>query len=158
MPSGDPLNEEKNRQHLVVMRHGIRQDEVDRDWTTTADRPWDPPLSLEGLQMVLKIVRSFVPLIVHMSAFDPNSTFAYVQDNKAAEKLQLLNVTRVVTSPFLRCYQTAVAMLRCLGLPESALELDWSVCEVRGAFCFRWPDLNEVGLWLPPVMRVGFVD
>ncbi len=41
-----------DRQCLVVMRHGLRQDEVQSDWASTSLQPWDPPLSAGGFEMV----------------------------------------------------------------------------------------------------------
>lgn len=40
--------EKPQRQVLLVMRHGLRQDEVDPSWVQSAERPWDPPLAEEG--------------------------------------------------------------------------------------------------------------
>ena len=39
-------------QKLVVLRHGLRLDEVDCDWTSGASRPWDPPLAPDGIGLV----------------------------------------------------------------------------------------------------------
>ena len=40
------------QQHLLVMRHGLRQDEVDPNFTRRSSRPWDPPLSTRGRNQV----------------------------------------------------------------------------------------------------------
>ena len=42
----------KKRQYLMVLRHGLREDEVDGHWVDIADRPWDPPLAEQGLEDV----------------------------------------------------------------------------------------------------------
>ena len=40
------------RQTLVVVRHGKRLDEVEAQWRSSAERPWDPPLWTEGAAQV----------------------------------------------------------------------------------------------------------
>ena len=41
---------ERPKQILITMRHGQRLDDIEPDWRLTTDRPWDPPLSPEGLR------------------------------------------------------------------------------------------------------------
>ena len=41
---------ERPQQYLITMRHGQRLDDIEPDWRLTTDRPWDPPLSPEGLR------------------------------------------------------------------------------------------------------------
>jgi len=36
-------------QHVVVVRHGERVDHVDSEWTSTASRPYDAPLTDKGV-------------------------------------------------------------------------------------------------------------
>lgn len=77
---------------VIVARHGERLDYVKRDagenWVTTSERPWDPPLSLHGLEQGGKLGR-------HLA-------------QKLGE-LGLPQVSAVYSSPFLRCRQTAAA-------------------------------------------------
>ena len=40
-------------QELVVLRHGLRFDEVEATWAAQAERPWDPPLAPEAIAQVL---------------------------------------------------------------------------------------------------------
>lgn len=40
----------RSQQVLITMRHGQRLDDIEPDWRHTTDRPWDPPLSPEGLR------------------------------------------------------------------------------------------------------------
>lgn len=53
------------------------------------------------------------------------------QASAAAALLEGRGVAQIVTSPFQRCLQTAAELARALRLPPSAIEVDWSVCEVR---------------------------
>ena len=41
------------RQYLIVVRHGLRQDELDSRWAQQAQRPWDPPLAEAGNAQVV---------------------------------------------------------------------------------------------------------
>ncbi|KAF3569684.1 hypothetical protein F2Q69_00062260 [Brassica cretica] len=69
-------------QHVFVMLHGDRLDNVDPLWAATAGRPWDPPLFLNGMIRAFKTcqrIRSQTGVPIH----------------------------RVFVSPFLRCIQTA---------------------------------------------------
>ncbi|EEF50287.1 conserved hypothetical protein [Ricinus communis] len=69
-------------QHVVVIRHGDRIDNFDPLWTSTAPRPWDPPLVDSGL------IRAF-------------STGRNLKSRLA------FPIHRVFVSPFFRCVQTA---------------------------------------------------
>jgi len=75
--------------HLLIFRHGERIDRVDCRWTSTA--PYDPPLSARG-----------------------NQRLGHLQQHVASLELAF---TAVVTSPFMRCVQTAHAVARMLQLP-----------------------------------------
>ena len=39
-------------QYMAVMRHSRREDESNENWVLTAGRPWDPPISEEGIGLV----------------------------------------------------------------------------------------------------------
>ena len=40
----------KKVQHVFIIRHGERLDNVDYDWVRTAERPYDPPLTEDGVK------------------------------------------------------------------------------------------------------------
>lgn len=44
-------------QRVFIMRHGDRQDSVNRDWWRTAKRPYDTPLSNRGHEEAPKLIR-----------------------------------------------------------------------------------------------------
>lgn len=77
---------------VIVARHGERLDYVMRDrdqnWVTDAPRPYDPPLSLHGVEQAKKLGQ-------HLARELP--------------KRNLPTISAVYTSPFLRCRQTAAA-------------------------------------------------
>ncbi|KAK6920359.1 Histidine phosphatase superfamily, clade-1 [Dillenia turbinata] len=78
------------QQHVVVMRHGDRADNVETLWISTAERPWDPPIVEEGR------VR------------------AYCTGRKLRTQLGF-PIHRVFVSPFLRCIQTAAEVIAALS-------------------------------------------
>ncbi|KAK9076491.1 hypothetical protein SSX86_004825 [Deinandra increscens subsp. villosa] len=80
---------ERTHQNVVVMRHGDRIDNFEPLWTEKADRPWDPPLVLDGK------VRAFCT----GKKFISNLGFP---------------IHRVYVSPFLRCLQTASEVIHAL--------------------------------------------
>ena len=91
------------QQQVYVMRHGERQDMAEAGWATSAERPWDPPLSAFGVTQAAQRGASF-----------------------AANGIP---VDTVVASPFTRCVQTAAGFMRAYGLPADRLHVDARVCE-----------------------------
>ncbi|CAD7701715.1 unnamed protein product [Ostreobium quekettii] len=90
------------RQTVVVMRHGHRIDESDEGWVGRAERPWDPPLSPEGV----------------------------AQAREVAASLRGLQFDYVVSSPFQRCLQTSAQILPQLGLSLDQLLINCQIGEV----------------------------
>ncbi|KAG7342183.1 phosphoglyceromutase [Nitzschia inconspicua] len=82
----------KPKVFVVVARHGERWDYLQRDagkgkeWIECAERPWDPPLSPNGLKQALRLGE-------HLGI--------------KLQELGLPPISAVYTSPFLRCRQTA---------------------------------------------------
>jgi broad specificity phosphatase PhoE len=75
-------------QTVWLARHANRLDFVNPDWFLTAPRPYDPPLSDDGM----------------------------VQASQLAQRLQAENITQIFVSPFLRTIQTAHAVADILDL------------------------------------------
>jgi broad specificity phosphatase PhoE len=72
-----------------LLRHGERQDSVDPDWASRADRPHDPGLTATGRE----------------------------QARRTARRLAGESIDAVYASPFLRTVETADIVARELGLP-----------------------------------------
>lgn len=89
------------------MRHGERQDMADAAWAASAPRPWDPPLSPFGLKQ----------------AAQRGGEFA---DGRVPVRV-------VIASPFARCIQTAIELMRAYGLRPGALTVDARMCEWMSA-------------------------
>jgi len=100
---------------VLCMRHAQRADEVDDEpWPGQADRPHDPPLSAAGREQARA---AGADLAAVTAAAHPSST-------------------RLVTSHFLRCLQTAAGVLAGLrgdGDDETvSLEVDPALGEIAG--------------------------
>jgi broad specificity phosphatase PhoE len=74
---------------IFLARHGNRQDFVDRDWLVTADEPYDPPLSADGVEQARRLGR----------------------------RLAGEGIEAIVVSPFLRTIQTAHHANESLQVP-----------------------------------------
>jgi len=98
---------------VFMARHGERLDDAElakgRLWVRSAERPWDPPLSERGRLQAMALGKAI---------------------RQHAEKLGLPAVTRIFTSPFLRCVETAVEAARQLEVRNVCVEP--SLCE---SFC-----------------------
>ena len=72
-----------------IARHGNRQDFVDPHWPKTADRPYDPGLSPDGIE----------------------------QAKRLGERMQREHIGAIFSSPFLRTIETANEVAEVLDLP-----------------------------------------
>lgn len=72
-----------------LARHGDRLDFTDTEWTATAARPYDPPLSPLGREQAYRL----------------------------ALRLQSQGVSYIFSSPFLRAVETAAAVCKALRIP-----------------------------------------
>lgn len=76
-------------QTIWITRHGNRYDFVHPEWFNTALRPYDPPLSEDGL----------------------------IQAQELGKRLQTEKIEHIFSSPFLRTIQTANRIAKFLDLP-----------------------------------------
>lgn len=76
-------------QTIWIARHANRLDFVNPEWFNTAQRPYDPPLSDDGV----------------------------VQAQELAKRLRGENISHIFASPFLRTIQTAHQVAEVLDLP-----------------------------------------
>jgi phosphohistidine phosphatase SixA len=84
-------------QNVIVMRHGDRIDNFDPLWTSTAARPWDPPLAQQGQDRAFQMGKS-------------------IQQNLG------FPIQRLFVSPFLRCIQTATEFVISLTFANDVRE------------------------------------
>lgn len=75
-------------QTVWIARHGNRLDFVNPEWFNTAVRPYDPPLSEDGL----------------------------IQAAELGQRLKSENISHILASPFLRTIQTANEVAKVLAL------------------------------------------
>ncbi|KAI3918739.1 hypothetical protein MKX01_042059 [Papaver californicum] len=86
-------------QHIVVMRHGDRIDNIEPLWISTAKRPFDPPLA------------------------EPGKVRAFCTGRKLRNNLDF-PIDRVFVSPFRRCIQTASEVISGLcAINDDPLEM-----------------------------------
>eukprot|EP00252_Welwitschia_mirabilis_P013057 TRINITY_DN28873_c0_g1_i1.p1 TRINITY_DN28873_c0_g1~~TRINITY_DN28873_c0_g1_i1.p1 ORF type:complete len:259 (-),score=52.35 TRINITY_DN28873_c0_g1_i1:355-1131(-) len=143
-------------QNLFVMRHGERLDNCDPQWVRTAPRPWDPPLTERGK----------------------------IQAWNAGKRLRAegWNITRVFSSPFLRCVQTTAEVVSALcavhddahGLPGCSsgvsidpsrvkVSIEYGLCEVLNYLAIRCPPTSDAS-WildhfeLEAILPAGTID
>lgn len=76
------------KQTVWIARHGNRQDFVTPEWFNTAEFPYDPPLSADGL----------------------------IQATELGERLRAEKISQIFASPFLRTIQTANQVAEALDL------------------------------------------
>ncbi len=76
-------------QTVWIARHGNRLDFVNPEWFTMAERPYDPPLSEDGL----------------------------IQAKELGQRLKSEKIAHIFSSPFLRAIQTANQVAEALDLP-----------------------------------------
>ena len=90
---------------IFVARHGERVDyqwrERGDNWQSQSERPWDTPLTEAGHKQGAALGRSI---------------------KRQCEELGLPPVVRVVSSPLLRCVQTATEAARELGVELVGIE------------------------------------
>lgn len=114
-------------QTIWIARHGNRLDFVDPEWFENADRPYDPPLSDDGV----------------------------IQAQELARRLEKEAIAHIFVSPFLRTVQTAFEVAKVLNLPLKLeaglgewLNPDWMTHDPdifnMGALFARYPciDIN----------------
>ena len=95
-------------QRIIVVRHGERLDNVDYRWTDTADRPYDPPLTEKGEEQARETGKRFVGKVIVYCCLSHVYSHAF---------MCIQEIHSIITSPFLRCLQTAQLISEVLRLP-----------------------------------------
>lgn len=104
-----------HHQNVVVLRHGDRLDNIEKDWVKQASKPWDPPLHESGLTRAFntgRTLRKGVGFPIH----------------------------RVLVSPFLRCVQTAVGVISGISAGEETdlkVSIEYGLCEMLNDIAIR---------------------
>ena len=98
-------------QSIIVIRHGERLDCVDYTWAETAARPYDPPLTEKGVEQARDAGKRFVGKVCRESR-DSNPTDTLTHTHTHTQEIHC-----IVSSPFLRCLQTAQLISDILHLP-----------------------------------------
>ena len=97
-------------QYVYCMRHGEREDSVNKEWIKLTDRPYDPPLTAQG-------------------RMDAKATAQEILKREREEW-----PSTIVTSPFLRCIQTAAVVYNELsvnGIYCGNIIVDYELSEIH---------------------------
>eukprot|EP00959_Pyramimonas_sp_CCMP1952_P473723 9502215-Pyramimonas_sp.AAC.2 len=114
---------------VSLVRHGEREDYVDPTWTQRAERPWDPPLTKLG-------------------KLQAGAAGRRLRDEIARDH-GVPTATRVYSSPFTRCVETAAEIARELGVSSIQVE-DGLAEEFCEKFYRSWCLPGSNGSWGGP--------
>jgi len=114
---------------VAIIRHGERKDYVDKSWVKGAERPWDPPLTKLGKLQAAAAGRRLRDEIT--------------RDHGVP------TATRVYSSPFTRCVQTATEIAKELGVTAIQVE-DGLAEELCEKFYRSWCLPESNGSWGGP--------
>lgn len=124
------MGQSQMEQHVVVMRHGERRDNVEPLWAARASRRWDPPLTDDGKAYAFKEGRHF------LGRYN-------------------FSINRVIVSPFLRCLQTAnevVSALRAVDYDPTAMlsssDVTIDPSKIKVLFCTNFVGFSEKSMWM----------
>ncbi|XP_078440094.1 uncharacterized protein LOC144710251 isoform X1 [Wolffia australiana] len=138
-------------QNVLVMRHGDRIDDSEPLWALQAARPWDPPLAKDG------------------------EIRAWATGRRLRPRNLGFRLHRVLVSPFLRCLQTAAAVVSALcakceeeaslmaqetgaGVPidRSAVKvsIEYGLSEVMSSRAINVDRVPQDGKWFPDISEL----
>ncbi|KAK5051946.1 hypothetical protein LTR84_002749 [Exophiala bonariae] len=104
---------------IIIARHGARLDQVDRNWITTAEKPYDPPLSYGGWMQCqtlgVRINNELYNLDRKYGLSTENKDEPVTTDVPPPKKRKII----IHTSPFTRCLQTSIAISAGLQHPQN---------------------------------------
>ncbi|KAL6242383.1 hypothetical protein RBB50_010522 [Rhinocladiella similis] len=102
---------------IIITRHGARLDQADRNWTSTAEKPYDTPLSYGGwIQSQTLGVR----ISNELHNLDVSHTQSAEQkDDATQDRPHKRRKIIIHTSPYLRCVQTAIAIGAGIQHPQN---------------------------------------
>lgn len=126
---------------IAIIRHAERQDYSDPDWVQKAKRPWDTPLSPNGYGQA-KVAGQAIKRYANLYG-------KWIETTEQSNVPQTIQapVTRVYSSPLMRCVQTAAIVAKECGIDKICIELALveGICEdwyrqwgIQGVSNGRW--------------------
>ncbi|GAO48623.1 phosphoglycerate mutase-like protein [Saitoella complicata NRRL Y-17804] len=141
---------------ICIVRHAERLDQYDRNWSKTAERPYDTPLTKGGIAQAAATGR-FIRSWLHDKKETARRRTVLVEDEEDEDDDRNVWVPNVVihTSPFLRCMETATALANQLYRAPSRSgmvnRINRDASEVEAATYSRIRIDDYLGEWLNPV-------
>ncbi|KAJ9610286.1 hypothetical protein H2200_005063 [Cladophialophora chaetospira] len=102
---------------IFIARHGARLDQADRNWTTTAEAPYDPPLSYGGwiqCQALGLRISNELHNLDKQGKPSGDSKEDAIQERPRKKRKIIIH-----TSPYLRCVQTSIAIAAGIQHPQN---------------------------------------
>ncbi|KIW94062.1 uncharacterized protein Z519_05378 [Cladophialophora bantiana CBS 173.52] len=103
---------------VFVVRHGARLDQADRNWTATAEAPYDPPLSYGGwiqCQTLGLRINSELHNLNKQSKPQSEGKEDGVQEAQPRKRRKII----IHSSPYLRCVQSSIAIAAGIQHPQN---------------------------------------
>ncbi|KAK5209061.1 hypothetical protein LTR99_007166 [Exophiala xenobiotica] len=102
---------------IIITRHGARLDQADRNWLTTAEKPYDTPLSYGGW-----IQSQTLGVRINNELHNLDAQYKQTAENKDDSTQDPPRKKRKIiihSSPYLRCLQTAIAIGAGIQHPQN---------------------------------------
>lgn len=103
---------------LTSNRHGLRLDQADKSWQSTAEFPWDSPLTYGGW-IQCQTLGARIDKELQSLANQPSNPRPFQgQDEEANQPPKKRRKIVIHTSPYKRCVQTSIAIAAGLKYPQ----------------------------------------
>lgn len=103
---------------IIIVRHGTRLDQTDKNWRATAEHPYDPPLSYGGWiqcqTLGARIDKELQSLDNQVTPQDLEREENGLETQRPKKKRKII----IHSSPYKRCIQTSIAIAAGLRYPQ----------------------------------------
>lgn len=112
-----PTAPQAHPQLTLLYRHGARLDQADRNWLTTAEKPYDTPLSYGGWIQSQTLGARINNELHNLDT--PYKQSAENKDDSTQDSPRKRRKIIIHSSPYLRCVQTAIAISAGIQHPQN---------------------------------------
>ncbi|KIW12530.1 hypothetical protein PV08_09807 [Exophiala spinifera] len=99
---------------IIITRHGARLDQADRNWASTAEKPFDTPLSYGGW-----IQSQTLGVRINNELHNLDTQSAEYREDATQDRPHKRRKIIIHSSPYLRCVQTAIAIGAGIQHPQN---------------------------------------